>query len=186
MLKRFAASGAAPSKKLCRICGSGEDRSQPQRLAFLMLNGGESIVKAVLSGGLRPEIYAQLEATYPDEGGGFLLGRAAGDAITIVEIMQVANVFAAEERHHRYAMAPRDWLRLEDEAEARGLSLVGYYHSHPDSAAIPSEYDREHALPNFLYLIASVMMGRAVDLRGWRLLADRSGFERVGLELSDG
>ncbi|KXK48298.1 MAG: Mov34/MPN/PAD-1 family protein [Chloroflexi bacterium OLB13] len=92
-------------------------------------------------------------------------------------ITQVENVFEAEEQHHRYAMTPQDWMRLEDEAEARGLTLVGYYHSHPDSPAIPSIYDRDHALPNFTYIITQVQDGEAVDMRVWRLKDDRTAFD---------
>lgn len=131
---------------------------------------------------LQREIAEQLEATYPNEGGGFLLGQGAADQMQIVDIVQVDNVFAAAEQHHRYAMRPQDWMRLEDLADERGLSLVGYYHSHPDSPAVPSEYDREHALPNFVYIITAVMMARANDMRAWQLRADRSAFAELALE----
>ncbi len=141
-------------------------------------------MRVILSNALQQQIFAQMEATYPNEGGGFLLGQAKGNNILVQDIMQVENVFAQEEQHHRYAMKPQDWMRLEDQADERGLSLVGYYHSHPDSPAIPSEYDREHALPNFVYLITSVMMARAAEMRVWQLKADRSAFEGGTLELA--
>ena len=124
-----------------------------------------------------------MEDTYPNEGGGFLLGEQEDNGTVIRDIIQVDNVFEEEEQYHRYAMTPQDWMRLEDEAEDRGLMLVGYYHSHPDSPAIPSEYDREHALPNFLYIITSVEMGRATDMRVWKLRADRSVFDREELDV---
>ena len=140
-------------------------------------------MKVLLSDRLQRQIFEQMETGYPNEAGGFLLGRVGAEAIVIKDIMQVDNVFAEEEQHHRYAMRPQDWMRLEDEADARGLALVGYYHSHPDSPAIPSEYDREHALPNFVYIITAVMMSRAADMRAWRLRADRSAFDRGALEI---
>jgi len=124
-----------------------------------------------------------MEDTYPNEGGGFLLGELEDNSTVIRDIIQVDNVFEEEEQYHRYAMTPQDWMRLEDEADDRGLTLVGYYHSHPDSPAIPSEYDREHALPNFLYIITSVEMGRATDMRVWKLRADRSVFDREELDV---
>ena len=130
---------------------------------------------------LQDRIFEQMENTYPNEGGGFLLGELRDGATAIRDVMQVDNVFAEEEQHHRYAMTPQDWMRLEDEADERGLTLVGYYHSHPDSPAIPSDYDREHALPNFVYIITSVEMGRATDMRVWKLQGDRSVFDRVEL-----
>jgi len=141
-------------------------------------------MKVKLPSDLQRRIFDQMEASYPNEGGGFLLGQARDGIVFIFDIMQVENRFAEEEQHHRYAMRPQDWMRLEDEADERGLSLVGYYHSHPDSPAIPSEYDREHALPNFVYIITSVTMARATDMQVWRLRADRSAFERGTLSVS--
>lgn len=121
-------------------------------------------------------IFEQMQAAYPNEGGGFLLGQVNGDAVYIQDVVAVANVFPQEEQYHRYAMTPQDWMRLEDEADARELALVGYYHSHPNAPAIPSDYDRDHAWPNFIYLITSVQDGRAVEMRAWRLRPDRSAF----------
>ncbi len=126
---------------------------------------------------LQARIFEQMEGTYPNEGGGFLLGSVVDSVTQIIDITQVENVFETEEQYHRYAMTPQDWMRLEDEADERGLTLVGYYHSHPDSPAIPSEYDRDHALPNFVYVITSVQDHKAVDMRVWRLQADRSKFD---------
>jgi proteasome lid subunit RPN8/RPN11 len=125
-----------------------------------------------------------MEATFPNEGGGFLLGEINGDVTRIIEITQVENIFETEEQYHRYAMTPQDWARLEDEADERGLELVGYYHSHPDSPAIPSIYDRDHALPNFVYIISSVMDGKAVDMKVWQLRTDRSQFDEQTLTVN--
>lgn len=141
-------------------------------------------MKVNLGATLQREIFVQMEATYPNEGGGFLLGRVQDGFVTVHEIVQVENTFAEEEQYHRYAMRPQDWMRLEDEADERGLSLIGYYHSHPDSPAVPSEYDREHALPNFIYIITSVLMARATEMRVWRLRSDRSAFEGGTLSIT--
>ncbi|GIK28085.1 MAG: M67 family metallopeptidase [Chloroflexi bacterium] len=130
-----------------------------------------------LSTAMQQDIFAQMRGTYPNEGGGFLFGVVQPGRVEVQAITQVENVFEAEEQHHRYAMTPQDWMRLEDEAEARGLTLVGYYHSHPDSPAIPSIYDRDHALPNFTYIITQVQDGEAVDMRVWRLKDDRTAFD---------
>ena len=138
-------------------------RVNAKRLALLLWHtkGVRHMRLVNLASALQRNIFDQMEGTYPNEGGGFLLGNIQDGGVTIEDIILVENVFAIEEQHHRYAMRPQDWMRLEDEAEARGLNLIGYYHSHPDSPAIPSEFDREHALPNFVYVITSVIMGRA-------------------------
>jgi proteasome lid subunit RPN8/RPN11 len=136
-----------------------------------------------LTSALQARIFEQMEGTFPNEGGGFLLGNITPEAVYIEDITQVENVFETEEQYHRYAMTPQDWMKLEDEADARGLSLVGYYHSHPESPAIPSVYDRDHALPNFVYIITSVMAGKAAEMRVWRLRTDRSQFDAETLEV---
>jgi proteasome lid subunit RPN8/RPN11 len=156
------------------MCAKSEELT-PGRL-FLFTATGDNM-KVVLQDALQNRIFGQMEASYPNEGGGFLLGAADGDGVRIEDIIQITNQFAAEEQYHRYAMTPQDWARLEDEADARGLALVGYYHSHPDAPAIPSIYDRDHALPNFVYIITSVQQGKAVDMRVWRLQQDRAQFE---------
>jgi proteasome lid subunit RPN8/RPN11 len=138
-------------------------------------------MQVMLTSELQARIKAQMENTYPNEGGGFLLGTPNGTQVRIVEIIQIDNVFAAEEQYHRYAMTPNDWMRLEDEADARGLTLVGYYHSHPNARAIPSAFDRDHALPNFVYIITQVNEGKATEQRVWQLRGDRSAFDEQAL-----
>lgn len=143
----------------------------------------ETIKNARISAALQQQIFAQLQQNYPNEGGGFLLGTRTSDSVTLTEIRPVVNTFASEEQYHRYAMTPTDWARLEDEADAAGLIVVGYYHSHPDSPAIPSEYDRVYALPNFCYLITSVRNGQAAEQRAWWLSEDRAKFSELALQV---
>jgi proteasome lid subunit RPN8/RPN11 len=63
--------------------------------------------------------------------------------------------------------------------------LIGFYHSHPDHPARPSQFDLEHAWPNFSYPIVSVLDGRAADLRSWRLRADRTAFDEEPIHIED-
>lgn len=141
-------------------------------------------MQVILEKDLQTRIFQQMEAGYPNEAGGFLLGLLDAESVTIRDVIGIENVFEAEEQYHRYAMTPLDWARLEDEADEKGLSLVGYFHSHPDSPAIPSIYDRDHALPNFTYIITQVQDGKAVDQRVWRLRADRTQFDEEKLIVS--
>lgn len=94
----------------------------------------------LMSPALQQRIFDEMQAAFPNEGGGFLLGQRAGDSIRILDALHIPNTFESAEQYHRYAMTPQNWARMEDEADERGLALVGYYHSHPDSPAIPSEY----------------------------------------------
>lgn len=139
----------------------------------------------VLTATLQQTIMEQMQQSYPNEGGGFLMGLHTQDRVVIHQVIGVENVFETEEQYHRYAMTPQNWAAMEDQADALGLSLVGYYHSHPDAPAIPSEYDRVHALPNFVYLITSVLNGQSADQRVWLLQQDRHAFtaETLSIEL---
>jgi proteasome lid subunit RPN8/RPN11 len=67
-------------------------------------------------------------------------------------------------------------LRGEHHAAAKGLEVVGFYHSHPDHPAVPSTYDLEHAWPVYSYVVVAIKAGRAEDLRSWEMQADRTRF----------
>jgi proteasome lid subunit RPN8/RPN11 len=142
-------------------------------------------MKVSIKKALQNEIFKHLESCYPNEGGGFLLGTSSSDTVEVSETIQIQNVFQEEEQYHRYAMTPQDWIKLEDEADARGLTLVGYFHSHPDSPAIPSIFDRDHALPHFTYLITQVNEAKAVEMLAWRLRDDRSQFDGETIVVRD-
>jgi cysteine synthase B len=110
---------------------------------------------------------------YPDECCGALLGSADG---AVREALPLGN-HSDEERRRRFVVTPRDYRAAEARAEALGVELIGFYHSHPDHPAVPSQFDLDHAWPNLSYAIVSVRAGRDGDLRSWRLWQDRSRFE---------
>lgn len=122
-------------------------------------------------------IRAEGEKSYPEECCGILLGRIAEDGERrIKDILPVHNADRAEERHHRFRIEPDEFLRVEKEARLRGLDVVGFYHSHPDHPNVPSEHDREQALPFYSYLILSVEKGVAARISFWELSSDRALF----------
>jgi proteasome lid subunit RPN8/RPN11 len=116
------------------------------------------------------------ERTYPEECCGFMLGRSADGATRVERITPAANE-RQDSRHNRFVMSPETVLAAHKEARAAGLAVVGYYHSHPDHPAEPSEFDREHAWPGLSYLIVSVRDGQVDRARSWRLRDDRERFE---------
>jgi proteasome lid subunit RPN8/RPN11 len=120
-------------------------------------------------------------ATYPDECCGVLIGRILEDS-TIVERLLSADNERNDSRHNRYLINPETVLAAHKEARALGLDVVGYYHSHPDHPARPSEFDREHAWPGVSYLIVSVEKGNVADSRSWRLADDREKFDEEKIE----
>jgi proteasome lid subunit RPN8/RPN11 len=115
-------------------------------------------------------------ASYPDECCGVLIGRVLEDATVVERVLSVGNE-RQDSRHNRYLISPETVLAAQKEARALGLDVVGYYHSHPDHPARPSDFDREHAWPWVSYLIVSLQGRKVVDTRSWRLNDDRESFD---------
>jgi proteasome lid subunit RPN8/RPN11 len=121
--------------------------------------------------------------TYPHECCGALFGRDASDGKPreIVEVFPLVNR-RDDSPQNRFSVSTRDVIAAEREADAHGLSVVGWYHSHPDHPARPSEFDREHAWPWYSYIIVSVEKGVAREMRSWQLQEDRTRYEEGEIE----
>jgi proteasome lid subunit RPN8/RPN11 len=117
------------------------------------------------------------EHDYADECCGLLIGHFETDGKKIVvETYPLQNAREEEARHNRTLILPKDLLRVERYAREKKMDVVGYYHSHPEDRAVPSQYDLDHALPVWSYIIVSVLQGKAADLRSWEMETDRSKF----------
>jgi proteasome lid subunit RPN8/RPN11 len=117
---------------------------------------------------------------YPHEVVGILAGdRATGEVTRVHPLVNER----ADSARNRYRVSGLLVFRAEQTLVAEGLEVVGYYHSHPDHPARYSNYDRDHALPNMSYLIVSVLAGRIVDTKSWRLLEDRSAMTAEPIDL---
>ncbi|HMA33924.1 MAG TPA: M67 family metallopeptidase [Chloroflexia bacterium] len=125
------------------------------------------------------------ETGYPNEICGVLLGREAAGHKTVQELLPITNQFAADEQYHRFLITPEDMLRAEKTARAQGLSVVGFYHSHPEAEAVASSYDRDHAWPWYTYIIVSVKERVAQELRSWTLRDDRSAFDEEPIRFNE-
>ncbi len=106
--------------------------------------------------------------SYQSERCGFLLGFQDGDSTVIYKMLSVANIAQSDKRTN-YEISTSDYLVAERMAELAGIKLLGVYHSHVNQPAIPSEFDRQLALPNFIYIIFSVNGKRMMDIRSWQL-----------------
>jgi proteasome lid subunit RPN8/RPN11 len=127
-----------------------------------------------------------VEGTYPYEGGGLLIGRADEQGCKIVtEIRPFENQRAIEDQHNRILITDEMYRAGEEYADNKGLLLIGFFHSHPDHPARPSEFDREHALPWWSYVIVSVQQGKSADVLSWELREDRSGFNEEEIVMRD-
>ncbi|MCL5005843.1 MAG: M67 family metallopeptidase [Acidobacteria bacterium] len=150
----------------------------------------------------RPEelenVRAHAARDYPSECCGILLGHADGESKEVSEVVPLRNLRhdpgraqellpvedpSRESERNRFLIDPQDQLRVEKDSRQRGLDVLGYYHSHPDHPARPSNYDREHAWPWYSYVILSVERAEAKDVTSWVLSNDRSRFEQEDLKM---
>jgi proteasome lid subunit RPN8/RPN11 len=116
------------------------------------------------------------EETYPHECCGALVGKGA----FVSEIVALPNT-TEEGPRRRFLVRPSDYRLAEQRATELGGELLGFYHSHPDHPAKPSQYDLDHAWPTFAYIIVAVAAGAAADMTVWFLKDDRSIFEEGSL-----
>ncbi|NIP60369.1 MAG: hypothetical protein GWM92_18485, partial [Gemmatimonadetes bacterium] len=116
----------------------------------------------------------EARARYPHECAGALLGRVEEDGGRRLDRAVPVRNERASERERRYLVGPGQILALEEAAQATGLVILGFFHSHPDHPPRPSEFDREHAWPWYSYVIVPVRDGEPGEPRAWRLRDDRS------------
>jgi len=122
-----------------------------------------------------------LESGYPNEACGALVGRVDGADREVAEFRAMRNVIT-DRPWDRYALDPLEQLRVQKDAEARGLEIIGFAHSHPDHPPVPSRFDAEHAWSFYSYVVASVQNGVLRDARSWRL-DDASAFQEEPLQV---
>jgi proteasome lid subunit RPN8/RPN11 len=121
---------------------------------------------------------------YPEECCGMLLGREEEGSRRVGDVVEVANK-KEENRGRRYLITPEDYQSAEEKAKAEGVQILGFYHSHPDHPAKPSQFDLDHALPWWSYLIISVESGQPASVASWRLKDDRLEFIEEAIEVED-
>jgi proteasome lid subunit RPN8/RPN11 len=118
---------------------------------------------------------SQATDEFPHECCGFLIGNFNDGQVDAVEYVNAKNTMS-ENKERRFIIDPIEYMKVESSADAQNMSLIGIVHSHPNSPAVPSEFDRDHAFPGFSYIIISVMEGDVKDFRSWRLTEDREKF----------
>ena len=116
------------------------------------------------------------EETYPHE----CCGALVGNGTFVTGIVALPNT-TEEGPRRRFLVRPSDYRLAERQATELGGALLGFYHSHPDHPARPSQYDLDHAWPTFAYVIVAVAAGAAGDMTVWYLKDDRSNFEEGSL-----
>jgi proteasome lid subunit RPN8/RPN11 len=141
-----------------------------------------------ISSELADQIRAHGVQTYPHECCGALLGRdtEVADRRVHREIHALHPLINRRDDSpkNRFSVTSQDVLDAEKAARQQGLEVVGWYHSHPDHPARPSQYDRDHAWPWYSYIIVRVANRVPEEMTSWRLTDDRAEFEceEIGLQ----
>ena len=131
-------------------------------------------------------IKAAGEAAYPMEACGLITGRSTKSSVLVVtRIVEAKNILAAKVTD-RFEVDPATRISLEKEIRATKETLIAHYHSHPDTPPHPSRIDLEKAHePDLIWIIVSVMAGKATELTAHRVLEGRSGFEGINLIIAE-
>ena len=137
---------------------------------------------------LQPEHYREIQAhgvrAFPHECCGFMLGRKEDGVARTESVRPAVNERGEEELHNRFTITPRAFMKAQKAAKADGLELLGFYHSHPNAPARPSQYDLDHAWPVYSYVIVSIRDGEPEAMTSWLLQDDRSKFNEQTIIVS--
>jgi len=140
-----------------------------------------------LPAALLTEMRAHGRATYPEECCGFLIGPAeegaTADERNIVALEPADNRFSGE-RVRRFLIPPEQVRTLERRLESTEQAVVGFYHSHPDHPARPSQFDQQHAWPWYTYLVVSVTASATPAVGAFELDPDSETFCEVRLSIT--
>jgi proteasome lid subunit RPN8/RPN11 len=116
---------------------------------------------------------------YPDE----ICGLMLGNDHVVTDVRRARNIIVERSRD-RYEIDPLDQIRIQREADASGLDVIGYYHSHPDHPAQASRFDTERAWAGYVYVIVSIEKGKPVDANAFVADTDGGPFHSEPLEIS--
>ena len=133
-------------------------------------------------------IAAHARSGYPHEVCGVLVGTAREGAVRVARAVPAANR-ETERPAVRYQIAPEDLIGVQRSVRAEGLDIVGYYHSHPDHPARPSETDRRIAAEGLsdgvVHVVVGVEKGERATPSAW-VFRDRAlAFEPEPLEVDE-
>lgn len=135
--------------------------------------------------------YEKIEQTavkrYPGECCGILFGKTdeLRDNFTVMEIAEAPNTIPGEHSGAFYNIDPLTLYRYEKEYGAKGLEVIGFFHSHPDKPACLSDEDDRAMLPGMIYLITSSSLNRLMDIRAFIKPEPDAYFREVVIKLKN-
>jgi proteasome lid subunit RPN8/RPN11 len=124
------------------------------------VSGGDALR---LAAGVRDHLVAHARDEAPNECCGLLIG--AGSAVD--ECVRARNLQPTPSRYH---LDPAVHIATNRRLRGSGRTVLGVYHSHPRSPAVPSASDVAEALyPEFVWVIVSLARADAAEVAAFRI-----------------
>jgi proteasome lid subunit RPN8/RPN11 len=127
-----------------------------------------ALTNLILTPAQKKQIEAEGVDAYPNECCGIIYGRDIAGERLVEELEPVINAFEEGEQYHRFSISGEQLMAAEKKC-TDGKMVLGFYHSHPDHPARPSEYDRVHAWPFYSYVIVAIHQKQPQDMTCWVL-----------------
>jgi proteasome lid subunit RPN8/RPN11 len=143
----------------------------------------------ILSAAIASQIESEGVAAYPNECCGILIGTDRPKTGRVIErIIPMKNTFDPVEQYHRFTIDPLALARADEDAAREGKAVVGFYHSHPDHPARPSEYDRTHVPPWSFYshIIVAIEKAKPAAMTCWVMNEATEQFDEQQIVRSSG
>jgi proteasome lid subunit RPN8/RPN11 len=99
----------------------------------------------------------------------------------VTEAVPMENAYAGEQGE-RYELRPEDLLEADRQARARGLDLIGIFHSHPDCDAYFSKTDLKNSCPWYSFVVLSIQNGKFNHANSFLPDLDQTAAEREELK----
>jgi proteasome lid subunit RPN8/RPN11 len=116
-----------------------------------------------LHGDVRERLVAHAREEAPNECCGLLVGSGS----VIDECVRARNLEASPTR---YLLDPADHFAAIRRLRGSGRAVLGVYHSHPASPAVPSPSDLAEALyPDFIWVIVSLASPECPEVSAYRI-----------------
>jgi proteasome lid subunit RPN8/RPN11 len=137
------------------------------------------MIPLVLNDELKRRIEQEGAAAYPHECCGVMIGHDAPGGRVVERLEPMDNVWDAAEQRRRFAIDPKQLMKIDRDVAAEGKVVLGFYHSHPDHPARPSETDRMYGWPFYSYVIVSIQNRLPADMTCWVLDESTEQFEET-------
>jgi proteasome lid subunit RPN8/RPN11 len=107
-------------------------------------------------------IIEHIKGCYPHEACGILVGKER-----LVKIAYSTKNIVKDRARDRYEIDPKDFIEIDRKASENNLEIIGFYHSHPDHPSLPSQFDKERAWPDYIYLILAISRNGNIEEKAW-------------------